>query len=1154
MNTKFDPTIAQQSAMADYIVSAVVTDATGESEGDRCVGEPPSAKYYLATLAPGDLNLAVGRTRRGRSTPSALGFEFEVTTPEATLTLRASASCYYSVFPTLAEQLQFNPLSDVDLSVVANVRLAPVFARVQVETGDLTVRLDPARSLQSFGADEFRNAFDHAAAMASRDPMVDRRERGDRRERRVPAANLGSEEAFSSFLNALPGDPIIPTWSARVSVSARPVSRGRVRVSLMVENLSRDPVFERLIQGRMQERHDDARDHFLFQVRLEVVADDGVIVPIEMDLGPDAYRYDRKLAAYATNCGIASSRKAAGSIGHIWSVAAPVTEVQRSRSRAHPATSFERLAREPLAATREFAATMGAYLHHADWSMAGLPAALAARKQADMDAYRQEVARFEDGVRWLDKDERLLAAFVLANRTMTKLAEMSHDNRTMWRPFQLVFIVSQLSSLAWREHDPSEFTPNLWGDPDSGDPTAAATVLWFPTAGGKTEAYLGLIACALFYDRARGKSVGVTAWSRFPLRLLTLDQAARQLALVVAADEVRKEASSELTRLGGGPGEPYALGFFAGERNSPNSLSRDPGLVDRLSTDPQRRQEVRLIDGCPYCLGQNVQVEPPDPVELVLVHRCPDCGRKLPLYIVDSEIYRYLPAVIVGTLDKLALIGLSDKFGAILGDVDCQCALHGFGRGLKCHERRAKGHPRGPLPRLDAPLYDASPSLEIVDELHLVREELGAFSGHYEGLLSTLQTDLTARSRSDGRGVRMKVVATTATIRGEDRQCEHLFGLRSVVVPLPGPILGRSLYAEVDPEEPMRRFVGILPNRATAELAQVRILTSIHAAIRRLETDGPTGLAGLGRISPEQFRTLLDLYRVSITYVTSLVDLGKLRRSMDTQVNESLRRQGMRELVVKDLSGDADIDKLRQVRDSLITSGPVESVVVTSMFSHGVDIDRLNVMLFNGMPKSMAEYIQASSRVGRRFLGVVFMLFNPIRERDRSHFRYHSKFHEYIDRMVEPVAINRWSRYAARKTLPGLLMGYVLQEANRDYWDVGRAPRHLHELVNMQEALRPVESGGVAGAHKTAILKALHRAYLVDRDEAAELRTDIDNDVELALSYIRSAGAAAGAASRGRPEYRGTGEHLGLAYEPMTSLRDVAEGLPFSTVPERKRS
>jgi hypothetical protein len=631
--------------------------------------------------------------------------------------------------------------------------------------------------------------------------------------------------------------------------------------------------------------------------------------------------------------------------------------------------------------------------------------------------------------------------------------------------------------------------------------------------------------------------------------MLTLQQTQRQLDVVATADEVRNECADLLREVGGDPGDPFRIGFYAGGTNTPNSLS-EAGLVDRLRRDANARKQFRLVDRCPYCGNRTVKVAPPDPTRLTLVHVCDhrDCGRTLPIYVTDREIYRYLPAVIVGTLDKLAAIGLSDRFGSLLGDVDCYCELHGYGRGGKCHER---GRDHLPLRELPRPLYDPSPTLEIIDELHMVDESLGAFSGHYEGLLAAVQRALSARSRADGRGVRMKVIATSATIRGEDRQCEHLFGLRSVVVPLPGPTLEESFYWRVDRDAPLRRFVGILPTRTTAEMTVVRILTALHTAVRRLQArqDVPPALAGF---PDAELDALVDLYRTSLTYVTSLVDFGKIRRSLDTQVNEQLRQSGWDEIKVAELKGETPFDDVAETLEDVATpGGSIESIVATSMVSHGVDVDRLNVMVFNGMPRSMAEYIQASSRVGRTYLGVVFMIFNAVRERDRSHFRYHAKFHEYLDRMVQPVAINRWSRFALRRTLPGVLMGYLLQVANRAWWDAGNMPTHLHELSRMKAALRDPSSGGLPEVQTDALLDALHAAYLTGRDEALELVADLDERVTRAVATLRAAGAAAGASGGGRT-YRATAENLGLEYQPMTSLRDVAEGIPFITLPDRR--
>ncbi|MBO3752991.1 hypothetical protein J5X84_43690 [Streptosporangiaceae bacterium NEAU-GS5] len=1152
VNTTFVPDREQQEAIADYLVTAVVDDGTGVADHDACVGEPPSARYYLASLAPKDANLSVNAVRMGRATPSSAGFEFEIAPAAAELSVSASASCYYRRMPTFAEQLKY--LGD-RLGTAETYRLAPVFQRVHVEVGPLPVQVPAGEAtVVETGVTQFADQFARVRQVAAADPRVERRSGDERRERSVPAQALTGEAAFEAWLGQINiGDPVLPSFAARVHLSSRPVEEGRMRVAVSLENRSTDPMV--VVQGRGrsagQDRHDEARDHFLFRARLAVRAAPDVLVAIRMDLGLDAYRYNRDLPAYASNCGVEHTTDAEGRLVGLCSVPAPVHQTSRAFARHHPATSYEVLESDPLAALRRLADDMHAYRDDPAWSGAGLEPDMASRKALDRDAFDQEVARFADGVRWLERDPRLLLAFQLTNTTMRRLAERSDKPHSGWRLFQLVFIVSQLSALAWREHPPEDFTEGLWGDPNSGDPTGAASVLWYPTGGGKTEAYLGLTVCCLFYDRARGKISGTSAWCRFPLRLLSLQQTQRQLDVVALADIVRGESADRLRQVRGAPGAPFRIGFYAGGSNTPNSLG-EAGTVERLRHDEAARNRYRLVEVCPYCRERSVVVRPPDGVKLTLEHVCgrPECGRVLPIYVTDREIYRYLPAVVIGTLDKLAAIGLSDRFGALLGDVDCVCELHGYGRGGKCHER-GPAHPKTPVRQLADPPYDASPTLEIVDELHMVDEELGVFSGHYEGLLATVQQTLSARTRTDRRGVRMKVVATSATIRGEDRQCEHLFGLRSVVVPLPGPSLHESFYWQVDREAPLRRFVGILPTRTTAEMTVVRILTAAHIAIRRLQGrhEVPQPLAAL---PPADLDAVIDLYRTSLTYVTSLVDFGKIRRSLDTQVNEYLRQAGWEELTIGELRGETTFDQVaRTLQDLSTPGGQTEAAVGTSMVSHGVDVDRLNLMLFNGMPRAMAEYIQAGSRVGRTYLGVVFMIFNAVRERDRSHFRYHGKFHEYLDRMVEPVAINRWSRFAVRRTLPGLLMGQLLQVANRAFWDAGGAPAHLHELVRVKAALRDPSAGGLPEAQPQALLDALHRAYLGDREEASELVADLEERVRHAVGTLRSAGAAAGAVGGGRV-YRATAEHLGLEHQPMNSLRDVAEGIPFITLSDRR--
>lgn len=1152
MKAVYRPSRPQQEALADHLVETVIADATGVSDGDRCVGEPPSARYYLSALAPHDVNLAAGTLKRGRVVPNAAGFEFEIEGDRCVLSLEARCSVYYRVLPTYSEQLD---RSDPELQPgERNGRsylLRRVFRRIEITPAPMTATIDAAQPQAIVGANEFAPAFAEASVKASTDLAAFRRADDGAREPTVPGEALASEESFARWLAALPGRALTPSWSADISVVSREVVGGRRRVTVLFDNRSADPV--KTAQGK--QRHDDARDHFLFRLGLRVQARHGRIVAMRMNLGPDAYRYDPMLPGYATNCGIDADLDD-GTVRELRMVPAPIHTTFRVPSNKHPSTDFSLLARDPLPALAALGVDLAAYATDPAWSTEGLPPEQAVRKEADLAAFDLEVARFREGLRWMALDERLRIAFQLANETMLQLNAKTEREFRGWRLFQLVFIVSHLPVLAWREHSPEEFGAGLWGDPANSDPTAAATVLWFPTGQGKTEAYLGLMACALFYDRLRGKTRGVTAWCRFPLRLLSLQQTERQLMFVGAAEEVRVARDQMIRDAGGDPGDPFAVGFYVGESNTPNSLSRDESTLKSFINDPEKRRENRVVDRCPFCCERTVEVLPPDPVKLRLVHHCTTCKRDLPVYVVDTELYRYLPAVIVGTIDKLAMIGLSDRFGALLGDVDCECTLHGFGRGMKCHERRAQGHPpKGTIVPLAAPLYDPSPTLEILDELHMVDEELGAFAGHYEGILAVAQQELTRQQRPDGRAVRMKVICTSATIKGEDRQADHLFGLPSVVVPLPGPSLRGSFYWTLREDQPLRRFVGILPHRATAEQTMARILQVLHRSVRRLEVQGRAAIPALSDMSAENFGALLDLYRVSLTYVTSLIDFGKLRRTMDSQVNETLRREGLRELLVRELSGDTKFDDVRKTLDDLQTpDGETEAVIGTSMVSHGVDIDRLNLMIFDGMPKAMAEYIQASSRVGRTVLGLVFMIFNPVRERDRSHFRYHGKFHEYLDRMVEPVAINRWSRYAARKTMPGVLMADVLQVGNREYWSAGRAPRHLHNLAQMKDAMRPPESGGMATVQRDALLAALGRAYFLDREGAGEIRAEVTEDLDHALGSLRVAGAAASVGGRGRPTYRGTPDYLGLRYEPMLSLRDVAAGIPFIVLGPRRRS
>ena len=884
-NPPFEPSVTQQTALVDHLVNAVVSDATGQAQGDVCLGEPPSARYFMESLGPHTVEAGGAAPRYGRTTPDSLGFEFEAGNASS-ISVKARASFYYAALPTRSQQLEWAGEREEPY------RLAPLFKRLTVTVGPVDIVLGREAGLRQTLEAEFQRAFQDTVKVALQDPRIDRRVGNDRRERLVPPAAMADDGTFEQWLaREVGGDPVAPSPAAHVVITSRLVASGRLRVTVTLQNLATDPVVT--VQGRGSNagrtRRDEARDNALFRAELEIQGDH--LLPIVMDLGADAYRYSGELGAYANNCGV-KSRWHEGRLVAVRSVPVPQHDTHRAVARTDERWSYSTLLADPLPVLDELADEMEAYLGAPAWSTENLQdrPELAQRKEADRRGAALEVARFRDGVAWLRRDRRLLTAFKLANESMLELNKRRKRRSRGWRLFQLVAIVSQLSSLAWREHPEDLFTPGLWGDEHDVDPTEAATVVWYPTGGGKTEVYLGLVLVCMFYDRARGKTLGVSAWCRFPLRLLTLQQTQRQLDVIAAAETVRYKNADLLREVGGDPGWPFFIGFYAGGGNTPNSLITDR-MIDRLHSSEEERHAYRLVHDCPYCGERSVRIPAPDPQRLRLQHVCGNeaCGRILPILVVDTEIYRYLPTVVVGTLDKLANIGLSDKFGTLLGDVDCWCPPHGFGRGGKCHERHAPGHPKTPLQPLGEPLFDPSPSLEIIDELHMVNEELGAFSGHYEGLLAQVQRTLSSRQRADGRGVRMKVVATTATIRGEDRQSEHLFGLRSVVVPLPGPNLDESFYWRLDRSLPLRRFVGVMPTRGTAEMTLVRILTSAHRALWKLDRreDLPPPSRVGRRTSSAQSSTFTGR---ALRTPPLLVDFGRIRRSLDTQVNEALRK------------------------------------------------------------------------------------------------------------------------------------------------------------------------------------------------------------------------------------------------------------------------
>lgn len=337
------------------------------------------------------------------------------------------------------------------------------------------------------------------------------------------------------------------------------------------------------------------------------------------------------------------------------------------------------------------------------------------------------------------------------------------------------------------------------------------------------------------------------------------------------------------------------VGYFVGREATPNELTpprsgNAPDPTWSQAQDPTARQRWKRLVRCPSCRTATVQVDF-DPDKVRVIHHCtqPNCafpGGVIPTYVVDNEIYRYLPCVIVGTIDKLAGLGNQRKLSQVFGQVDGRCTEHGYYKG-KCCQKDCTDRRRL---RARVPRGLSGPTLFVQDELHLLKEGLGTFDAHYETFTQRLR-------REFGQTEPLKVIASSATIEAFERQVEHLYGraqTQARVFPGPGPTLGQSFYAETL-GCPQRLFVGILPHNKTIFNAILELIDYYHREVQylqRLPAGEPNPSGGTITPSSPEWQALLNFYTTSLTYFSGNRELNSIRTDLEGDVNPNLRRDG----------------------------------------------------------------------------------------------------------------------------------------------------------------------------------------------------------------------------------------------------------------------
>lgn len=748
-----------------------------------------------------------------------------------------------------------------------------------------------------------------------------------------------------------------------------------------------------------------------------------------------------------------------------------------------------------------------------------------AQAHAALDRCKEIEHRLEEGLAVLVNDDRALKAFRFANVAMARqrvhsifalsrrrgeskpLADFDIRPNRSWRPFQLAFILLSLPSLA---------------DPFHRDRTkpvdAFADLLWFPTGGGKTEAYLGVAAFAMAIRRLQGRlggyddTRGLTVIMRYTLRLLTLQQFQRASALICAMELLRQDA------IAGGDvalgDEPFTIGLWVGNKVTPGTTDdshrviqdiRNPEKFDAGGTSPAQ------LTSCPWC-GHEISPKHDVEVETAAKRTTIYCGDKLggcafskgqssskarpglPVLVVDEEIYHRPPSMMIATVDKFALMAWRGEVRTLFGRANSECPRHGLlWPDADCTgTHRAFRHLPKTTVRTITPIRP--PDLIIQDEFHLISGPLGTMVALYETAIDGL-----CSWQLEGKTVQPKIVASTATVRKAAEQVNNVFMRRVAVFPPHGLDIADNFFSVQRSVEtiPGRRYLGVCSPGSSRPAMLIRIYTAFLTASQALF---------------DRFGQAADPYQTTVGYFNSLRELGGMRRLAEDDVQTRSYRVQMslvarpglaqrsianiRELTSRVSSRDipkyldqlevkfkADFDLALGRYVTRWEEGEVRAidvVLATNMLSVGVDVNRLGLMVVNGQPKSTAEYIQATSRVGRFFPGLVCTVLTWARPRDLSHYETFEHYHATFYKHVEAQSVTPFSPRAMDRGLTGALLSILRLEHPLFAPNTGAGALDKPDRAEAVEARDALVDRAWALSHESA-LKNLASSELKER-------------------------------------------------------------------------
>lgn len=836
----------------------------------------------------------------------------------------------------------------------------------------------------------------------------------------------------------VPLDPAVLANSLRVPDTVGLVLTGQIRDAQTAHGVPPGTRALALFLVNRRPPGDKGRrdEQFIFQVELEIECSEGVVRRPNLG-GEDSDMWDdcvadlqfRDRCEYAVGHNIAvdvASRDPVTKVRTTWLPSYEVRRVVAYRDN-NVSVSMDDLAQLADAddVMRKLARLPTAY---GEWIEAQSrrdvgPGGRSETQRQLIDKASTAKARIQAGIDLLARDPQVRRAFCLMNKAMAEAARHRSPNRYQgttrpeWYLFQLAFVLLNLNGVSSPEHDDRK----------------RVELIFFPTGGGKTEAYLGVIAFVLLLRRLRRAKLadgglGVTVLLRYTLRLLTLDQLSRASTLVCALESERRRCPAELgdTR--------FSVGLWVGRSATANTMEEVKTLVTNYKNGIGATPCP--LPACPWCgaaLGPaSLTLLPsrtaPEEVRIGCVNdacefSCANHPEGVPVVFVDEQVYAELPCFLIATVDKFAMMPWRGEAGTLFGRVSARDG------------RRFYGPLDGKPPRTAKSLTGLEPpELIVQDELHLISGPLGTMVGLYETAIDALSSRMTPRG-----AVRPKVLAATATVRRADVQIQALYGRSADLVsvfPPPGIDDSETFFATVDRDNPGRLYLGVAAQGRSMKAILIRIYRTLLAAAMRAydptldpgqTTDGMMTLAGYFN-SLRELGGMRRLVEDEVRSRTATAEQARPKNAVGAHLWFKDRDIDVGSEPIVELTSREHTDTVKRTKDRLNRPwrdpDSVNVLLASNMISVGVDIDRLGLMVIAGQPKTTAEYIQASSRVGRqqRWPGLVVTAFNVHKPRDRSHYERFTNYHASFYRFVEATSVTPFSGPALDRGLIGTLV------------------------------------------------------------------------------------------------------------------------------------